>query len=300
MSLVLSIVAQLMHIGLMLLAAPLLAGALAVAPALLAGRAPPPFAQPWRDLVRLFRKRAVRAETASVVEQMAPLLSATIAALAVFLVPSFALGMVSAPLADLLSLAALFALGRVVRVLAALDAGSGEAGAAAAASARLAIAAEPALWLAVFALALLAGGGTLDRILAARLDATLLPGAAAALAIAGLTLLAWGAYAEPPMDEAFGGRDLGLLRIADGLRLLAWCDLIGAMVLPYGMAPAESGPLAWAIGLMAWAGRLLLTAIVLSAVRGLGVEHRMPIAVGLAFALCAIAAVLALTGGGAA
>jgi formate hydrogenlyase subunit 4 len=298
MSIVLSIVAQLLHIGLVLLAAPLLAGALAVGPAMLAGRSPPPFAQPWRDLVRLFRKQAVRAENGSVVGNMAPLLSVALAALGVSLVPSFALGMASAPLADLLSLAALFALGRVVGVLAAMDAGSGEGGLAAAESGRLAMLVEPALWLAVFALALLAGGGTLDRILAARLEGTLLPGAAAALAIAGLALLTWAACAGSPMDEAYSGRDLALLRIADGLRLLAWCDLIGALALPIGMASAESGPLVWTIGLLAWTGRLALTAAVLSVVRILAAKHRLPAAVGLALMLCAVAAVLALTGGG--
>ena len=292
MSIVLSIVAQLLHLGLVLLAAPLLGGVLAIGPALLAGRAAPAFVQPWRDLVRLFRKQAIRSEAASIVAHLAPLVLATLAALSVCLVPSFAVGMVSAPLTDLMSLGALFVLARTVRWLAAIDAGSGEGGVAAATVGGFAVVAEPALWLAVFALSLLAGGGTLDRIVAARLDGTLMPGGGAALAIAGLAVLAWADSAASPIEGAYSGRDLALLRIADALRLLAWCDLIGAMALPLGMASAEAGPLAWIVGLCAWAGRLLLTALVLTAVRGLGLEHRMPAAAGLALLLGGIAAVL--------
>ncbi|MEI7712287.1 MAG: hypothetical protein WCI94_12685, partial [Rhodospirillales bacterium] len=112
MSIVLSIVAQLLHVGLILLAAPLLVGVLAIGPALLAGRAAPAFMQPWRDLVRLFRKQAMRAENASIVAHMAPLAVTTLAALSVCLVPSFALGMVSAPLTDLMSRGAPFVLAR--------------------------------------------------------------------------------------------------------------------------------------------------------------------------------------------
>ncbi len=297
MTLLLGIVAQLLHIGLVLLAAPLLAGALSVAPAWLAGRTPPPFAQPWRDLLRQLRKQAIRNEAASIVGRMAPTVSVALAGVAVCLIPSFALGMVSAPMTDLLSLLAVLGLGRTMRVLAVLDTGNGAGGAAAAASGRLAVLAEPAVWLAVFALALLAGGGTLDRIVAARLDGGMAPGAAA-LAGAGLALLAWAACAAPPMDTARSGSDLVLSQIADALNRLAWCDLIGALVLPYGMATAEAGPLAWAVGLLAWVGRLLLAVGLLSAGLSVASAPRVRSAVVLALVLAVLGAVLALAGKG--
>ncbi len=298
MSILLSLVTQVAHIVLMLLAAPLLAGLVGVLSDRLAGREGPPIVQPWRDLSRLFRKHTVRAENASCVTRLAPKLSVVVAAVGVFLIPSFALGMVSAPLADLLSLAMLFALGRIVLVLAAMDAGTGEGGVAAAETSRLAIAAEPALLLAVFTLALLAGGGNLDQIIGARLEGLLLPGPASALAVAALALLGWTEAVRPGMDTAFSARDLALLQIAEQLRLLAWCDLIGALALPFGMAAAGIGSAAWGIGLLAWVGRLLLAALVLAGVRVFAPALRVPAVVVFALLLCGIAVVLGLVGGG--
>lgn len=299
MSIVLSMFAQVLHLLLVLLAAPALAGLIGVLSRFLAGREGPPIQQPWRDLTRLFRKETVRAENASAVTRFAPLASVVLAALGLSLIPSFALGMVSAPLADVLSLAALFVLGRVVLVLAALDAGTGEGGVAATATTRLAMTAEPALLVAVFALALLAGGGDLDRIVAARMEGLLLPGSAGALAIAGLALLGWAESVRPSMEAAFSGRDLALVRVAEQLRLVAWCDLIGALALPFGMAAVEAGPMAWGIGLLAWAGRILLAALLLAGVRVFAPAHLAPAGGVLALAFCGVAAVLAMAGGAA-
>jgi formate hydrogenlyase subunit 4 len=59
MNILLSVVTQVLHIVLVLLAAPLLTGLAGVLSHWLAGREGPPVAQPWRDLVRLFRKQIV-------------------------------------------------------------------------------------------------------------------------------------------------------------------------------------------------------------------------------------------------
>ncbi len=299
MSVLLSAVAQLVHLLLVLLAAPALAGLIGVLSQFLAGRKGPPIQQPWRDLTRLFRKITVRAENASAVSRLAPLVSVVLAALSALLIPSFTLGMVSAPLADLLSLAALFALGRVVLVLAVMHAGNGEGGFAATGTVRLSIAAEPAMLLAVFGLALLAGGSEFDRIVTARMEGLLLPGPAGALAMAALALIGWVDAVRPNMDAAFSARDLALVRIAEQLRLVAWCDLIGAMALPFGMAAAGAGPLAWGFGLLAWAGRLVLAALVLAGVRVFAPAHLAPAGGVLALALCGVAVVLAMVGGAA-
>jgi formate hydrogenlyase subunit 4 len=64
---------------------------------------------------------------------------------------------------------------------------------------------------------------------------------------------------EMLMDE-FGGPDLALLEIADAMRLLVWFNLIGAMFLPFGVAPAAEGPIAWAVGVACWLIRTLVFA----------------------------------------
>ena len=293
MSVLIAMVGQTLHIALMLLAAPILSGGVALLADRMAGRQGSPLAQPWRDMVRLLRKRPVHADCASSVSRFAPLLSVVLAFVCAALIPSFTLGMASAPLADLLSLAALFGAARIVLALAALDAGDAADGIAAAGVTSAAALAEPALLLAIFTLALLAGGGNLDLIVAARLDGSLLPGPAGALAIAAVALLGWEHAARPPMDASFSARDLALIQFAGQLRLLAWCDLIGALALPAGMAAAGAGPLAWATGLLAWAARLLLAAAIMAAVRALAQPLRRPILLAATLALCGAAAILA-------
>ena len=108
MSVVVALLAQLLHIGLMLLAAPLVVGLIRKVKARLLGRIGPPILQPWRDLARLARKQPVLAENASWVFSGAPAVAFTATLAAAALVPSFALGMTGAPLADLLIRLALF------------------------------------------------------------------------------------------------------------------------------------------------------------------------------------------------
>src|SRR3954463_6982485 len=100
------------HIALMLLAAPLLAGLL--------GPAAP--AQPWRDLRRLFRKPGIWPEDAGPFAA-APVVSLGATLAACVLVPSFTLGMATAPIGDLVLIAMLFGLSRAAVVLAGFDAG---------------------------------------------------------------------------------------------------------------------------------------------------------------------------------
>jgi formate hydrogenlyase subunit 4 len=68
-----------------------------------------------------------------------------------------------------------------------------------------------------------------------------------------------------------GGRDLALIEVSDALRLLVWFNLIGAMFLPFGMAGADAGPIAWAVGIITWLIRTLLAATLLALLHsGLG------------------------------
>src|SRR5262249_58534280 len=63
---------QLLHLLLMLAAAPALTGLVRKVKALLLGRRGPPVLQPYRDLWRLLRKEAIVAESASVLFRVAP------------------------------------------------------------------------------------------------------------------------------------------------------------------------------------------------------------------------------------
>jgi formate hydrogenlyase subunit 4 len=164
METLIALLVQVLHIALVLAAAPLLVGYLRRMKARLLGRGGPPLTQPWRDLARLARKQPVMAENASWLFAGAPAASfaATLAAAA--LVPSFALGMTTAPIADLLVIAGLLTLGRCTLALAGMDIGTAFGGIGASREMTFAVFAEPALLLVIFTLALLAGTTNLDAV----------------------------------------------------------------------------------------------------------------------------------------
>ena len=257
MSVLVALLAFILHAVLMLAAAPTLAGLLDAGRARLAGRAGPPPWQPWRDLARLLRKQPVVADQASFVTMGAPYACFAAIAGVALLVPSFALGMVSAPASDLFVIIGLLAAARVALALAALDAGTPSGGIGASRAGLLATFAEPALALVALAVALAAGGTNLDHAAAALSEAGQPMGVS--LVLAGLAM-AMVALVVAGHLEASGwelsGRHLALVELAGQLRLLAWFGLLAALFLPFGLAPEEAGPAAWLVGLLAWVAKL--------------------------------------------
>jgi len=301
--LILALFAQVLHIALMLAAAPVVVGLQRWAEARLAGRTGPDPWQPWRDLARLRRKQPALAENASPLSRSASLACIAAMAVAASLVPSFTLGMAFAPLADLLALAGLLALARAVLALAALDPGTAPAGLAAGRTASLACLAEPCVFLVILALGLLGGTTNLDLLIGLQLQGMLQPPAAAALAAASLVALAVASSDTTGQSTEFSGADLALIDFAEALRVLIWFDLIGALFLPLGMAVPGAGPLGWLVGLLAWAARVAVMAGGLAALRSVaGRLHgaRVPQMLGIAAVLGFLAALLAMASAAAA
>ena len=261
-------IAQLLHIVLMAVAAPTLVGVLRWMQARLAGQVGPPVLQPWRDLLRLWRKQRLLAESASLVSEMAPAVAASATVVAACLVPSFALGMTLAPLADLLVILGLLAAANCALALAAMDAGIATSGMVASRTVLLGGAVEPALLLVLLVLGLTAGSLNLDLIAAMQIEAGAdwriggVLGLAAALLVALVDV-----SREEPLAQDLSGADLAAVQTTAALRLLVWLDLIGAMFLPVGMARPGAGPVAWVIGAGCWLMRTLLFAVLLAVLR---------------------------------
>src|SRR6185437_8043421 len=239
-NLFLGLVTQLLHIALMLAAAPLLTGIVRWLKARLLGRVGPSPLQPWRDLARLARKQPVLAENATPLFEAAPIVQFAIIGVAALLVPSFALGMASAPVADLLVIAGLLTFARCTLALAGMDVGTGFGGIGASREMMFAVFAEPALLMVIFTLALLAGTTNLDAVAFI----------AVALTETGrIPVDNPGTHLELTMvHEAmvleYSGRDLALIDGAAMLKLLLWFTLIATVFVPFGAAPAGAGPLA--------------------------------------------------------
>lgn len=263
-----SVLAQLLHIALILVAAPLLTGVVRWLKARMMGRRGPHPLQPVRDLLKLLRKRPVLAENASAVSRAAPYVAAGAAVAAAALVPSFARGMVFAPLADLILVAGLLALGRVAMALAGMDVGTSFGGLGASREMTFAALAEPALVVAALTLAILAGTTNLDAIAAGFREGGLGLRVSLGLALVALLAVAVAENARIPVDnpathleltmvhEAMileaSGRHLALWEYAAMLRLTLWLALLAAVFLPLGQAPAGAAPHLWVVGLAAW------------------------------------------------
>lgn len=279
MNLVVGFIAQILHIALMIAAAPTLIGAIRWMQARLAGRAGPPILQPWRNLARLLRKQPILAESASDVSAFAPLLSLAAVAIVAVMVPSFALGMIFAPFADLLVIAGLLSLARCSIALAGMDAGPALGGMGASRMMTVACLSEPALVLVIFTLGLLAGSSNLDVIAAMQQESGADWRTGAGLAVIATVLVAIADGAGGPMVRPelamqrqalaleFSGADLAVIDATEALRLLVWFNLIVAMFLPFGIAPAGAGLGVLLLGFVSWVAKLLVLAAALALVR---------------------------------
>jgi formate hydrogenlyase subunit 4 len=303
MNVILSLVALILHTGLMIAVAPTIAGVLGWLDARLGGRSGPPLLLPWRDLLRLSRKTPIRVESVSIVSRLAPAvgLGATLAAAA--LVPSFTLGMALAPLADVLVIVSLLTVARVAAALAALDSGTALPGLAAQGASARAVLAEPALMLAVVTLALIDGSFNLDLIIGQQREGLLLPAAASAVALTAMLALVLAETSIPggAIDAMFSGTDLAMSRMTGWLRRLIWIDLIGGLFVPVGIATADSGPLGWLTGLGCWAFKLGMFVLGLSAAEtllGRIPRQHLPDLIGVAALLALLATIMVLASTG--
>jgi len=279
-ALVWGIIAQALHIALILAAAPLLTGVVRWLKARMMGRRGADPLQPTRDLLKLLRKTPVLAENASAVSRAAPYIAVGAAVAGAALVPSFARGMVFAPLSDLILVAGLLALGRVAMALAGMDVGTPFGGLGAAREMSFAALAEPALVVAALTLAILAGTTNLDAIAAAFRDGGLGLRVSLGLALVAMVAVAIAENARIPVDnpsthleltmvhEAMileaSGRHLALWEYAAMLRLTLWLALLSAVFLPFGQAPAGAAPHVWVVGLAAWVAKMGALALALA------------------------------------
>lgn len=233
---------------------PLLLGLVNRTKAFVAGRRGPPLFQAYWDIGKLLRKGAVYSRTTSWIFRAGPVagLSAMLVAAAVM-----PFGRIQALIAfpgDLVLFAYLLALERFFTISAALDTGSSFEGMGASREAQFAVLAEPALFLAVAALAVNAGSFSLSGILdPAPLAGGPHPGTVRLLACAALAVVFLAENARIPVDDPnthleltmihevmvldHSGPDLAFILYTDALKL--WC--LGALVVGTALAPLQLG-----------------------------------------------------------
>jgi formate hydrogenlyase subunit 4 len=217
MSLVIALLLQTVHVALLLAVAPLLVGLIRRLKARLVGRIGPPVLQPYRDLRRLARKQTVLAENASLLFRLAPQASFAATTAAAALIPSFALGMATAPVADLLVIAGLLTMVRVILALAAMDVGTAFGGIGASREMTFSAFAEPALLLVFLTLMLLAGTTNLDVIAGLLRDGSFGLRVSLGLALVSTLAVAVAENGRIPVDNPASHLELGMVHEAMAL-----------------------------------------------------------------------------------
>ena len=279
MVLILDLITQGVQIALVLVLAPLLLGFTRKVKARLLRRRGPPLLQPYRDLLRLIRKEVVLAENASWLFRSGPYLIVAATWVAAALIPTFATGLYFSWTADLIAITALLGSARFFLALVGMDVGTSFGGIGSSREMMFASLAEPAMIMIVFTVALLAGSTQLSEVAGFMLAHVTLR-VSLGLALVGLIIVALAENARIPVDNPathleltmvheamvleYSGRHLAVLELAAALKLLLYISLIACIFVPWGLAPEGSGPLAQAIGLASYIGKLAVGGFLLA------------------------------------
>jgi len=237
----------------MILVAPLITGILMKLKAKMQRRKGNSIFQPYRYLIKLFRKDETISEDSSWLFRLIPYVCMGCMILLAFMVPFIFTG-VLAPYGDLIALVYIFTMYRFMMVLGGLEGGSVFGGMGSSREMMMSVLIEPALLLSMTVLAGLTKAGTaISTIPQALLDmgvAALTPALILAAASFFITLLA--ENARIPFDNPsthleltmvhegmlieYSGRGLGMMEFSSMLRLTVFMVMLSALFFPWGIS----------------------------------------------------------------
>ena len=280
MAVILDLVVQPFQMLVVVALAPLLTGYVRKVKAHLLRRRGPPLLQPYRDLLRLIRKEAVLAHSASWLFRVAPYLVFASTWVAATLVPTFATGLIFGYAADMIAIVALLGSARFMLALAGLDVGTSFGGIGSSREMMIASLAEPAMLMVVFTLSLLAGSTQLSTIAAYMQGPAVGLRVSLALALVGLIMVAIAENARIPVDNPathleltmvheamileYSGRHLALIEAASFLKLLLYVSVISCVFFPWGIAVSGQGPGAYLAGMAIYVLKLAAAGFLLA------------------------------------
>jgi formate hydrogenlyase subunit 4 len=227
--------------------APLLPGIINRVKAVAAGRRGPPLLQTWYDIAKLLSKSAVYSRTTTLIFRMGPMIGLATGVVALAMLPwAGGVALVSFD-GDFILFVGLLGLGRFFTVIAALDTGSAFEGMGASREAWFSALTEPALFLAVAALAHVTGSLSLSRLLVG-LGAGNLGGPAVFLAAAATSIVFLAENARMPVDDPtthleltmihevmvldHSGVDLAFIQYGASVKLWVLGGLFSSMLVP--------------------------------------------------------------------
>lgn len=271
-----TVVLLLGQLVLVALLAPLLQGLVKGIKAACQNRRGPGLLQPAFDILKLLRRESVVSEHASWIYHAAPYVYVGAYLAAAALIPTIVVRPPLAALGDVIVVVGLFALARFALALAAIDTASNFGGMGMSRELAFAALVEPALLLALFALAIPVGSTALaDLVEGQRLGASML------LAFGALFIVAIAETGRIPIDNPdthleltmahegmileYSGRPLGLIFWGAQIKQLAVLSLVIALTVPGGIA-RDLAPAALLVGLVAYVAKLGLFGLALALV----------------------------------
>jgi formate hydrogenlyase subunit 4 len=298
----------LLEMTLLVLLGPLVTGTIQKLKARLQCRRGAGVLQPYRDLIKLFRKGTVQADSASGLFWSIPVLvlAATVAAGA--LVPVVQARAPAFPLGDAVLLLGLLALARFLTAVGALDAGGAFGGMGASREMTLAPLVEPVLMMVVFSTAVIAGTTELGVLAAQRGTSWVFAWHAPDfLGFAAMLVLLPAETGRIPVDNPdtlleltmlhegmlieHSGPGLGCMALASHTRQIVTLALVSALFFP--IVPVNGADTAGLLlGVGAFAAKILVLAVYLALVEASYAKlrlFRVPQYLGIGF-VCAITA----------
>jgi formate hydrogenlyase subunit 4 len=316
MAMIWGVLAQGAQMVLVLLLAPLLTGYVRKIKARLQRRRGPPLIQPYRDLRRLLGKEAVVADNASWLFRVVPYTIFAVTWVAAALVPTFATGLLFSWSGDLIVITALLGTARFLQAMAALDVGTAFGGIGASREVMFASLAEPALIMAVFSVALIAGSTQLSTVADYILSGQAGLRVSLALALVAFVIVAIAENARIPVDNPathleltmvheamvleYSGRHLAMIDLAASLKLLLYVSLIVCLFFPFGMTLEHDGLGPYLLGGISWFAKLAVVGTLLAAFETMTAKmrvFRVPGFLGVALMLSLLATLLRFVSG---
>lgn len=289
---------------LLLLCAPLLTGWVKWVKCKLQSRRGAPPWQPYRDLLKLFRKEVVLSDSASPVFRMAPYIVFSATLLAGSVVPMLAIGLPTAAIADVIVLVGFFALGRFFLALAGMDIGTAFGGMGSSREMTISSLAEPAMLMGTFTIAMTVHSTNLASITRYLMEQPIQLYPSFAFCAMGLLLVAVAESGRIPIDNPathleltmvheamileYTGRHLALMELAAMLKLMIYNLLLITFFFPWGISDNFS-TLPLLTGFASMTLKLFLLGVALAVMEtGLAKMRffRAPQYLGLAFILC--------------
>lgn len=248
--------------------------------------------QPYADLAKLFRKQPVVSSTTSWIFTATPYIVFASTMAAGLLVPVFASQVPLHFSGNIIALVYLLALGTFFLILAGLDAGSAFGGMGGSRESIIASLTEPAMIMAIFAIAVTTGSTNLSTIVhkTALMEGIVTDPPPHLMALAALFIVALAETSRVPVDNPathleltmiheamvleYSGRYLALVEWASGIKLLVFLTLIANVFAPWGIATALT-PVGLAVGLAVYLVKVAGLAVVIGTMECMFAKMRL-------------------------